>query len=110
MNLTHRRVLGMTLSAFALVLAASQANAQSTEGDFTFTTEVHWGKTVLKPGQYHLRISGDPSAIREIAVFDSNQKRSVFVAATRVPNETEGGGSYLELVSRKGVNFVHELN
>ena len=57
-----------------------------------------------------MTISGDPSEVRNISVFNSNNRRFAFLAVTRATDEAEGADSYLELVSRNGVNFVHEFD
>lgn len=111
MSLTYRRIFGVTLSAVALSLLASQANAQSSEGTFQIVSETHWGQATLEPGQYHIRISGASPVLSDlwrITLKSENTEINLFGMIS--PKDEPGTRSYLKLESLNGMSFVHELD
>lgn len=111
MNLIYRPVLGIAVSLFALVSVTSQAHAQSTEGEFQLSSEVHWGHAILEPGQYHIRITGtssDFSQVRQI-VLESSTKQTILLSMM-MSGEMPEKASYLQIDTLNGMSFVHELD
>jgi hypothetical protein len=60
---TNRSLRLVTFAVLALVTAcfgASRANAQEVQGTFNLPFEVHWGRTVLPPGNYSFTSDSGP--------------------------------------------------
>ena len=110
-NFMYRPVLGIAISLFALVAVASPAHAQSTEGTFQLSSEVHWGHAILQPGEYHIRIAGTASEFSTVKqiTLESSDKTTVLLSMG-LAGGAPGTVSCLKIDSLNGVSFVHELD
>jgi hypothetical protein len=110
------RAIAMTkLFVTALVmtlLLVGRAQAQGVDtvyrGTFTLTQPIHWGESVLRPGQYTMTIAsiGNP-AIVKVQNEDSGE---AFLVVTTVREETTAGTSALFLQVKDGRVAVHSLS
>ena len=94
------------------VVFVGRAQAQGTDtvyrGTFTLTQQIHWGKSVLRPGHYTMTMTsiGNP-AIVKVQNEDSGE---AFRVVTAVREETTAGTSALFLQAKDGRATVHSLS
>lgn len=95
MHLTAKHLTAVAGIATALIMAASQANAQT--ATFTLPYSARVGKTTLPAGEYRLRVHATGTAIPAAYLY-SNGK---LVASAGVLRQLtpDADGSYLELLA-----------
>lgn len=74
-----KRVGVLAIVTLATLAFTAAANAQSLSGNFTLPHEVHWGGTVLPPGDYSIRME---SSSKPAFIQSANGKTTMF---TTVP-------------------------
>jgi hypothetical protein len=112
-NLRAIAISKLFLAALVMtVVFVGRAQAQGTDtvyrGTFTLTQQIHWGKSVLRPGHYTMTMAsiGNP-AIVKVQNEDSGE---AFRVVTAVREETTAGTSALFLQAKDGRATVHSLS
>ena len=96
------------LTLGALSLTPSLASAQSANGKFTLTHEVHWQNAVVPAGTYRFSLeSRGPSELLMVRSV-SGQGGFMFLVSEVASSQTSGVDQ-LVLVSRAGKSFVRTL-
>jgi glucose/arabinose dehydrogenase len=99
--------LSLVLGAFAVCLAVTPASATTLfKGTFTVTTEVHWGKAVLPPGDYSLEL--DESA-RTMIISDAHTNKPVALEMVSIESGARNADSRLRLVGAQGQHVVYSV-
>jgi hypothetical protein len=94
------------------VVFVGRAQAQGTDtvyrGTFTLTQQIHWGKSVLRPGHYTMTMAsiGNPAMVK-VQNEDSGES---FRVVTAVREETTAGTSALFLQAKNGRATVYSLS
>jgi hypothetical protein len=101
----------LVMVLFASFLFATAAQAQGLRpayvGNFTLPYEVHWGNTVLPPGDYRLSIKS--TATPMIAFVRSAEGKAItFVMNGSVDTDPKGQNALL-ITERAGQRIVHSL-
>lgn len=97
------RIFSLTALAVGLGLAAIPASAQQVAFHLPFA--VHWGHTVLEPGDYKLSAPIEWSGSRLIHVSQPGHGRMILPQSIEV-QQPHFDRSSLELVNIKGTYFV----
>ena len=96
------------LTLGALSLTPSLASAQSANGKFTLTHEVHWQNAVVPAGTYRFSLeSRGPSELLMLRSIDG--KGGFLFLVNEVGLSQTSGIDQLVLVSRAGKSFVRTL-
>lgn len=107
MNFAKNWALSVSVFALAIGLGASQANAESLRGTFNLPYQAHWGRVVLEPGEYVLRLSTQPSMLP--VLYISGQGKTVMVLAG-TSGATDFGRSYLRIENIGDAHVVREFH
>lgn len=102
----------MLLAALVMTLmTAGAARAQhvpsSYVGKFTLTTPVHWGKSVLQPGEYTIYIESTSSP--NLALIEKDGSVFAFRVMSAVSNRYQGNSDALQLRVKDGEFVVQAL-
>jgi hypothetical protein len=94
-HLTVKHLTSIAGLATALMLVASQANAQT--ATFTLPFQAHVGNTTLVPGEYQLRVSANGTVVPSAYLYSDGK----LVATLSVLRQwtQEANGSYVELLA-----------
>lgn len=109
---TLRRFSIGKLLAIALVTSwtfVGMANAQSDyQGKFTLSSHVHWGSSVLPPGNYSFRLacSGEDCSA---TIWDKEGKVRTARSVVKEANKDPKAGSAILIATRGGENIVHSV-
>lgn len=103
---------GILLAALVMsLMTAGAARAQhvppSYVGKFTLTTPVHWGKTVLQPGEYTICI--ESMASPSLALIQKEGSAFAVRVMSSVSNRYEGNSGALQLRIKNGRLVVQAL-
>ena len=99
--------MSLLLGAFAICLAVTPASANTLfRGTFTVTTEVHWGKAVLAPGDYSLELD---DSTRTMIISDAHTNKLVALEAVRIESGARNGDSKLRVVGPRGQQVVYSV-
>jgi len=97
------------LTLGALSLMPNLASAQSANGKFTLTHEVHWQNAVVPAGTYRFSLeSRGPSGLLTLRTVDGEKGGFMFLV-NDVASSRTSGIDQLVLVSRAGKSFVRTL-
>jgi len=94
------------------LLLVGRAQAQGADavyhGTFTLTQQIHWGKSVLRPGHYTMTIasSGNPVIVK----VQNEDTGESFRVVTGVHEERTTGPNALLLQWKNGQQLVHSLS
>ena len=111
----NRQAIAITkLFVAALVLTllfVGRAQAQTDtvyRGTFTLAQQIHWGKSVLRPGHYTISIksSGSPAIVK----VENEDTGEGFRVVTGIHKETTTGPSALLLQAKNGQQTVQSLS
>lgn len=111
----HRSLAITKMFLVALVMTLlfiGRGQAQGTDtvyrGTFTLTQQIHWGKSVLRPGHYTMTItsSGSPAIVK----VQNEDTGEAFRVVTSVHEETTTGSSALFLQAKNGQPTVRSLS
>jgi len=113
---THRALAVTKLFLVALVMTllfAGRTRAQGAAdsayiGELTLTKQIHWGKSVLRPGHYTMIISSSSSPV--IVKVQNEDTGESFRVVTVVHEEKTTGSNALLLQTRNGEPTVHSLS
>lgn len=106
-NLIAVRLLVLTLAAICLFTGVANA-APIYQGKFTLSNEVRWGKAMLPPGDYSLRVDYVNAATIVTIVEAKSGKHIAFVLSSF--REDVGKGDSALLIATKGnQSVVHSL-
>ncbi len=95
----------LAVAFFASNLSAQQP-APVSQGEFSLTNAVHWGKTVLPPGTYSFRVTAQgPFSIITVR----GNKQSAFVMTVATSPCSSCTTSELVIINRKGQRTVQML-
>lgn len=95
-------LLGTTL---AICLAATRASADPLfKGTFTATTELHWGKAVLPPGDYTLVLDSTPTMT--LVISDAHTYKRIATNFVTIEQNARNGDSKLRVVGSLGQGVV----
>jgi len=98
-------VLALILTAKGTALA--QDVPPSFLGKFTLTAPVHWGKSVLQPGDYTICI--DSMASPSLVLINKEGSAFAVRVMSGVSNDYRGGSDALQLKVKNGEFVVHAL-
>jgi hypothetical protein len=108
MTILRKFAITAVLSLGALSLTPSLASAQSPNGSFTLTHEVHWQNAVVPAGTYRFSLeSRGPSELLLVRSV-SGQGGFMFLVSD-VASPKASSVDQLVLVSRAGKSFVRTL-
>ncbi len=97
------------LTLGGLSLMPSLASAESANGKFTLTHEVHWQNAVVPAGTYRFSLeSRGPSGLLTLRTVDGDKGGFMFLVNDVAASQTSGIDQ-LVLVSRAGKSFVRTL-
>lgn len=105
MHITAKHFTSVAGLATTLILAASQANAQTAK--FTLPFPAHVGKATLPAGDYRLQISGTASPIPAFYLYREGKLVAHAPAFRQLTQYTNG--NYLELVDISGSRYVSKF-
>jgi hypothetical protein len=110
---TNQRAAGIRMSLAALVMSllyigTVQAQIPVYRGQFTLPYQVHWGKSVLEPGDYTITIQS--AAIPTIALITTADGKGGTHVVTGVHGEPTKGVNALLLKDKDGQLTVHSLS
>jgi hypothetical protein len=109
MNIRKQITVGLGLAFLAFGLTATQASAQEVyKGSFELPAAAYWGKTLLQPGQYSIRLDSVSPSISLIRLEGEGMHATLFGGAF-VPERTKDRSS-LTIVDANGAFYVSELN
>lgn len=97
------------LALSTLYLAPSMASAQQASGSFKLTHDAHWGKQMVRAGEYRFTLESEgPSQLLVLSKVSGNRSSSMMlVRDTEVSKPTDI--SRLLLVSRPEGRFVSAM-
>ena len=98
-------IFGITAIAALACTGIMQAEQH---GTFHLTTEVHWGKTVLEPGNYRM-VLPDPS-LRQFPFRIEGASQMIFELPIVTDFQPYSNSSSLKLVEVDGSYFVREFS
>lgn len=99
-------LLGTTL---AICLAATRASADPVfKGTFTVTTELHWGRAVLPPGDYTLMLD-DSGMAPTITISDTHTNKFMAIELARIESNAHNGDSNLRVIGPRGQRLVYSV-
>ena len=106
------RKAALMLDALAVsLMAPGRAPAQHVGpaflGKFSLTTPVHWGKSVLQPGEYTIRI--DSTASRGLALISRKDSTFSIRVLNGASEDYRGGSDALQLKVKNGELVVRAL-
>ena|SRR5579875_1603949 len=106
-SFNRKPVVSSALLAVAFCFAASRADAQ--KGIFDLPVEVHWGSTVLEPGEYTVDVPVSQPWPHQIYLIHNGKLLSIVLP------EIENSGlqfdsSWLHLVSVHGAYYVEKYD
>jgi hypothetical protein len=112
-NLRAIAITKLFVAALAMTLVfVGRAQAQGTDtvyrGTFTLTQQIHWGRSVLRPGHYTMTMAsiGNPAIVK----VQNEDTGEGFRVVTAVREETTGGTSALFLQAKNGRASVYSLS
>jgi hypothetical protein len=112
-NLRAIAITKLFLAALAMTLVfAGRAQAQGADtvyrGTFTLTQQIHWGRSVLRPGHYTMTMAsiGSPAIVK----IQNEDTGEGFRVVTAVREETTAGTSALFLQAKNGRASVYSLS
>lgn len=112
---THRALAPTKMFLVALVmtlLLVGRAQAQGTDmvllGKFTVSQQIHWGKSVLRPGHYTIIIASSSNPV--IVKVQNEDTGESFRVVTGVHEERTKGPNALLLQWKNGQQLVHSLS
>lgn len=113
MNTKQSIQRGVLLAAGLIVslMTAGSGRAQSVPtsfaGKFTLTTPVHWGKSVLEPGEYTIRI--ESMASPTVARIEKEGSAFAIRVVSNVRDDYQGKPDALQLRNKDGQLVVQAL-
>ncbi len=109
MELFRKLVSNAVLTLGVVGLASSLASAQSAQGAFTLTHEVHWQNNVVPAGEYRFSVEPKgPTAFLTLRRMDGAREGFMMLVSGVAPTQ-ESGVSRILLVSRSGKSFVSTM-
>ena len=111
MNIRKEMTISLALTAFALGLTTTQANAQPVlKGTFELPAAAYWGDTLLQPGQYTISMSTDVHELAHVpAIHISGEGVTKTFLTVSKPNEGSGR-SYLKIANIEGTYVVRTFS
>ncbi len=107
-ELIAARLLGLTLAVICLFAGVANA-APIYQGTFTLPNEVRWGKAMLPPGEYSLRVDVDYRGAMPIVTITAKSGKAVAFLLSP-DREDSGKGDSALLISVSGNHkVVHSL-
>ncbi|MGA7917849.1 MAG: hypothetical protein WCA00_21615 [Candidatus Acidiferrales bacterium] len=103
---THVAVLLLGLLSSTVVPMA--AHADNVTGRFTLTSEAHWGRTILPPGEYTYSVSAE-DVMPIVIVRSARGNLGAFVFPTSVSENPGGEADKLVLEKTNGGMVVTSL-
>lgn len=105
MQLSTKHMINIAGLAAAVVLAASQASAQT--ATFTLPFTAHVGNATLAPGEYRLQVSGAQTPLPAIYLYHQDKLAATVAVFRQLTNDTEG--SYIELANIGGSRYFSKF-
>jgi hypothetical protein len=105
------KYFAVRLAAFALFvlgLFTTAASAESVHGNFKLTTEAHWGRLLLSPGEYEFTMSKDTSGYM-VTVRSTETGWSGMVLAEALSDAQSSVGTRLVLAKSDDGVYVRQL-
>jgi hypothetical protein len=99
-------VLATTLVIGSFLMATAQAQTTFT-GKFTLTSQVQWGRALLRPGDYTITVESTTSPVRTL-IRDSRGRAVGWVISGIYAGEADGGNA-LHLYPKRGQLHVYSL-
>lgn len=96
------------LALFAASVFTTLASAESVHGNFKLTSEAHWGRLLLAPGEYEFTMSKDTSGYM-VTVRSSETGWSGMVLAEALSDAQSSEGTKLVLAKSEEGVFVRQL-
>jgi hypothetical protein len=106
---TIRNAIAVRLFTVALLATcafAASANAQSFSGKFTLPFETHWGKTVLRAGNYTMALNSQTN----VALIRSADGNTVGFTPIPIAASSHKGATALSVMVRGNERIVRSLN
>ncbi len=106
---TIRRATEVRLFAVVLLAMcafAANANAQSFTGDFTLTSETHWGSNVLPAGNYTLSLNSQTN----VATIRTAEGKAVAFTPLPIKDSSNKGATALMVMVHGNERIVRSLN
>lgn len=104
----HRACLSLLLGTALICLAVTPASANTLfRGTFTVTTELHWGKAVLPPGDYTLEL--DDSTTTIISISDAHTNNHIAMQLARIERNARNSDSNLRVVGPLGQRVIYSV-
>lgn len=97
----------LVMSLMTAGAARAQSVSPSFRGKFTLTTPVHWGKSVLQPGEYTICV--DSMASPSLAFIQKEGSVFAVRVMSGVSNRYQGNSDALELKVKNGEFVVQAL-
>jgi hypothetical protein len=112
MNRTMKRsalMVATLLAANCLYISVAAAAPAAFQGRFKLSHEVRWGKAVLPPGKYLLRVEYGPKTLVTIGEAKSGKAIAFLVSLASEGNKDRKEESALLIGTRDGRPTVHSL-
>ena len=112
MNRTMKRsalMVATLLAANCLYISVAAAAPAAFQGKFKLSREVRWGKAVLPPGEYLLRVEYGPKTLVTIGEAKSGKAIAFLVSLASEGNKDRKEESALLIGTRDGRPTVHSL-
>ncbi|MGD0840751.1 MAG: hypothetical protein ABSA32_06295 [Candidatus Acidiferrales bacterium] len=102
--------VGILMAAcFVVTPAHAKDRPADFAGTFVLTTDVQWGKALLRPGTYSLTVHGLDQTTESIIVRDASDDKIVVSEVTAINPNTDGYVSQLLIVSEGTHRAVSSL-
>jgi hypothetical protein len=96
--------------AFLVGFSTPRAMAQQAfQGNFKLSTEAYWGKTLLAPGHYTIKISLDPAQSARLIRIEGEGIQTAILTGPATPDRISDRSS-LRLENVNGVYVVRHLD
>ena len=105
------RMFLMALAITPLFVGSARAQGAADSayiGKFTLTQQIHWGKSVLRPGHYTMAIASSGSPV--IVKVQNEDTGEAFRVATNVYREKKTGMNALLLQAKNGQPTVQSVS
>jgi hypothetical protein len=116
MNVNHMRIstsskliLGVVMAICFVVPTHAQSRVSNFKGTFVLTSDVRWGKALLRPGTYSLIVDPDGAMVESICVYDVSTGKMVVGENAAINPNSNAASSEIIIATRGDQHAVESL-
>jgi hypothetical protein len=107
---SSKLILGVVMAiCFVLAPAHAQARASNFEGRFVLTSDLQWGKALLRPGTYTLSVRQVNAVVESIDVYNAATGKLVVGEMSAISFNSTADNSQLLIVIRGNQRAVESV-